>query len=236
MGICLCISIILELCFKHDNVSLGKCFVARLLCLLCLICVSFNDCIEKYLVNTNFMSPFKILMIEGIFEFIMAILLSIRRAPFKDIKKKYEEKNTGRFALLIFLLLLYLILSAVLNSYKIYCNVIYSPMAKSLMDYLLSPFLCIYYFIKDGDFKKNYFFFFMSEFICIVTVFFGCVFNEYIILVCCGLEHNTTEEIIGRASSVENIPTNIALYDVDGDEEEDCDINDYRISFKNSKD
>ena len=233
MGICLFISMILELCFKHDNVSLGKCFVGRLFSLLCLICVSFNDCIEKYLVNTNFMNPFKILMIEGIFEFIMAILLSIGRAPFKDIKKKYEEKKTGRFVLLIFLLLLYLILSAVLNAYKIYCNVIYSPMAKSLMDYLLSPFLCIYYFIKESDFKKNYFFFFMSEFICIVTVFFGCVFNEYIILFCCGMAHDTTEEIIERASLLENIPTNNALYD---DEDEDCDINDYRISFKNSKD
>ena len=172
-------------------------------------------------------------MIEGIFEFIMASLLSIGRAPFKDIKKKYEEKNTGKFTLLIFLLLLYLILSAIINSYKIYCNVIYSPMSKSLMDYLLSPFLCIYYFIKNGDFKKNYCFFFMSEFICIVTVFFGCVFNEYIILFCCGMEHDTTEKIIERACLQDNIPTNIALYDV---EEEDCDINDYRISLKNPQD
>ena len=73
----------------------------------------------------------------------------------------------------------------------------------------------------------------MSEFICIVTVFFGCVFNEYIILFCCGMAHDTTEEIIERASLLENIPTNNALYD---DEDEDCDIYDYRISFKNSKD
>ena len=29
--------------------------------------------------------------------------------------------------------------------------------------------------------------------------FFGCVFNEYIILYCCGLEHETQDEIADRA-------------------------------------
>ena len=89
MSICLLLSFILELCYKSDNVSFGNFLVARLLCLGYLICVSYNDCIEKYLVNTNFINPFKILMIEGIFEFIMSSFLSIGKSPFKEIKMKY---------------------------------------------------------------------------------------------------------------------------------------------------
>ena len=91
---------------------------------------------------------------------------------------KSNEISPGYFLLLIFLFFLYLILLAILNAYKVYCNVIYSPMAKSLMDYLMSPFFCIYYFIENDDFNKNYFYFFISEFIVIIIVFFSCVYNE----------------------------------------------------------
>ena len=230
MIMCLLISLIFELCYKSDNVSFGNCLVARLLCFGYLICISYNDCIEKYLVNTNFTSPFKIVMIEGIFEFIMSSFLSIGKAPFKEIKMKYNEISPGYFVLLIFLFILYLILSAILNSYKIYCNVIYSPMAKSLMDYLMSPFFCIYYFIRDNDFNKNYFYFFISEFIVIIIVFFGCVYNEYIILYCFDMERETIDEIIERANLLENIPDKNNLC-ADYDDEDD-DISEYKINFE----
>ena len=39
---------------------------------------SFSDCIEKYLVDYNYMNPFLILMIEGIFQLIMASLSTIK--------------------------------------------------------------------------------------------------------------------------------------------------------------
>ena len=229
MGICLLLSLILELCYKSEKVSFENCLIARLLSLGYLICVSYNDCVEKYLVNNNFINPFKIVMIEGIFEFIMASILSIGKAPFKEIKMKYNEISSGYFLLLIFLFFLYLILSAILNAYKIYCNVIYSPMAKSLMDYLMSPFFCIYYFINDNDFNKNYFYFFISEFIAITIVFFGCIYNEYIILFCCDMEHETIDVIMERAISLENIPNNNNLSS-DYDDEDD-DLSGYKIDF-----
>ena len=39
------------------------------------------------------------------------------------------------------------------------------------------------------------------EIICIVMSFFGCVFNEYIILYYCGLERETKDEIADRADN-----------------------------------
>ena len=95
-------------------------------------------------------------MIEGIFEFFLSSLYSIGKNPFEEIINQYEQNDTGKFILLIFLLFLYLLLSAALNAYKIYVNVTFSPIARSFMDLLLNPFYNIYHFIADKDFHKNY--------------------------------------------------------------------------------
>ena len=107
---------------------------------------SFNNCIEKYLVDANYMNPFIILMLEGIFEFIMASLCFIKINPFKSF-----ENIKCNLALFIFLFILYILLQVIVNIYRIYCNVIYSPMARSLVDYLMNPFINIpkFLFIKD---------------------------------------------------------------------------------------
>ena len=157
-------------------------------------------------------------MFEGIFELILGIALSINRDPLKDIKYYYNKENKdnsiGKFILFIFLLFMHLICSAFVNAYKVYCNVIYSSMARSLMDYFMTPAFIIYYFIASGDFNDNYFYFFISLLISIIVDFFSCVFNEYIMLFFCGLHHDTKDEIISRALSIENIPTDIILNDI----------------------
>ena len=59
--------------------------------------------------------------------------------------KAYEHlDNGGKKFLFIFLLILYFILSAGVNIYKIICNVIYDPIAKSLPAYFLNPAFIIY--------------------------------------------------------------------------------------------
>ena len=56
------------------------------------------------------------------------------------------------------------------------------------------------------DFNNNYFSFFLYEIICIIMSFFGCVYNEYIILSCFNLDQETKFAIEKRANSFENIP------------------------------
>ena len=157
---------------------------------------SFNNCIEKYLVDTNYMNPFIILMIEGIFEFIIASFSLFSINPFEAF-----QNIKGNLALFIFLFILYTIIQVIVNVYRIYCNVVYSPMARSLIDYLLNPFINIYFFCVGLDFFSNILYFILIEIICLVMSFFGCVFNEYIILYCCGLERETKDEIADRAES-----------------------------------
>ena len=51
------------------------------------------------------------------------------------------------------------------------------------------------------DFFNNHAYLIIIEIECIVLSFFGCIFNEYIILYCCGLERETQDEIAVRANN-----------------------------------
>ena len=204
ISLCEILILILEVIFKNDKIPFKYFLLSRFLLCLYTTGECFNNCIERYLVDTNFINTFFILMLEGIFEFIAGLFISINEHPFKGIIKQYEENDISQFFLLLFLLLLYLLLSVMVNAYKIYCNVIYSPMARSLIDYLMNPFLNIYYFISDNDFGGNYIYFFISELICLIMDFFGCIYNEYIILYFCGLEHDTKDQISYRAETCES--------------------------------
>ena len=75
-------------------------------------------------------------------------------------------------------------------------------MAKSFVDYFFNPFLNIYYFISGKDFINNFFYFFMSEIVCILADFFCCIYNEFIIISFCGLEYDTKDEISKRALEI----------------------------------
>ena len=64
-------------------------------------------------------------MIEGIVEIIMSIFYSINNDPFEELRVQYEENSAGSFTLLVFLLIVYFLLTAIMNPYKIYCNCYY---------------------------------------------------------------------------------------------------------------
>ena len=131
------------------------------------------------------------------FNVLMAFLTPIwNYNPFKDFT---QEKVKNNLTLFIFLFILYILFQIVVNIYRIYCNVIYTPMARSLIDYFLNPFINIYFFFAERQDFENVPYFIVTEIFCCVMSFFGCVFNEYIVLYCCGLESETQDEIADRA-------------------------------------
>ena len=123
---------------------MGRYILAHFLIFIFLAYISSNDCTERYLAFYNYLNPFLILMVEGIFEIIMSIFISIGNDPFKGIIDAYNKINAGKFVLLIFLLIIYFLLSAITNIYKVYCNVIYTPMARSLTEYFLNPIIKLF--------------------------------------------------------------------------------------------
>ena len=207
LSICFCLALIIELIYKPEDDSIGIFLFTFFLICLNHINISFTDCIERYLVNYNFLNPFFVLMIEGIIEFIFSIFYSINKDPFNEFTIHYKTSSTGQFIFLIFLLVLYFLLNGAVSVYKIYCNCYYSPMAKSLTEYFFDPLFRIFYFLIMKDFQNNYFYFCMSELICVLQDFFCCVYNEYLILTCCGLEYDTKYAISERAlvSDIYNI-------------------------------
>ena len=188
MSICSVIILILELIYKSKGNQFDKLFLAFILVFCRLTFVSFIDVTERYIVEYNFINKFQILSAEGFFGIILSIIYSIviKKNPFKEMNKVYKKLDAGKSFLMIFFLILYFILSAAFNIYKIICNVIYSPMAKSVASYLFNPILIIYYFIWENDFtsegKQNYFYFIMNIILSIVINFFALIYNEFIIL------------------------------------------------------
>ena len=208
--------------YKNINAPIFQYFMT----LFYYICFSLNNCIEKYLVDIDYMNPFIILMIEGVFQLAMSGIVSIWAPPFEEFKSKIIQDN---LVLFICLYILFFIIQIVVNVYRIYCNVIYSPMARSLIDYLLNPFINIYYYFSN-DFFGNLAYFIVTEILSLVMSFFGCVFNEYIILYFCGLERETQDEIAYRAlhsrTMSESELDEITKNEKDDEDENDVDDND----------
>ena len=209
MGVCLIVIIMLEIIYRGKGVSVGDFCFGYMLVIAYLIFVPFTDIIEKYLLEFNYANPYLILMAEAVFGFILISIYSAGDDPFKDIKIIYKEKSAGQFVLLIFLLFLYFSFSAGVNIYKILVNGLYSPMAKTLSVYILNPFIYIYYFIIENDFmsdgEKNYFYFIINIIIAFIISFFGCVFNEFLVLSFCGLDHETHFSVSIRAENAKEL-------------------------------
>ena len=111
-------------------------------------CFCVNNSIEYYLVETDYMNPFQILTFEGLFAILLSILASIGHGnPFNDLVVQFKKITVGKIILLIFLLFLYFILSMLINAYKVYSNIIFLPMARALIEYLLNPLFNILNFI-----------------------------------------------------------------------------------------
>ena len=162
------------------------------------------DIIEKYVADHNNLSYFKVLAIEGFFGSCITIIYSFFDLSYIiQIKEIYKEKSGAMIALFIFLLIIYTVLCGLKNAYRVITNKIYSPMTRALTDYFLNPlFLIQSYF--EGDFKigekQNICYFIISFILGIITDFFGCVFNEIIVLFFCGLEVDTHNQISFRSS------------------------------------
>ena len=113
---------------------------------------------------------------------------------------------------IIICLILYFIFSGGRSIYRLMTNKIYSPIARTLIDCFFVPFLIIFYYIIEKDFRigqkgeQSFVFFIHNLILSIIVVFCSCVYNELFILYCCNLEYNTFYEIIKRAIQKMKMP------------------------------
>ena len=222
IGICLILVIITEFIFQKFNIFLtyGLFALVFLLTFVVQFCSAMVDSIEKYLFEYNHLNSFLCLLLEGLFGFILSFIHGLFNNPLDDIKIFKQNNSTSDFSILILLLILYLILSGMKNSFRVTTTKIYSPMTTTFLDYILNPFYMIYHFSFGDDFLsneyRNYAYFFINLIISIIISFFGFVFNEFIILFCCKLEKDTHQQIVKRSMVEEEI---LKLYEIDIEED-----------------
>jgi hypothetical protein len=208
IGICLIVIIASEFYFQIFDIytSYKSLIITFIYIILSQILSSSGYSIEKYLFEYDYMNPFVVLMYEGLFGFFISFLNLIDENYFHDFVDIYKGKDSKEFALFIFLLIVFIILSGGKNLFRIVTTKIYSPMVTTLLDYVLNPIYLIYYYGALGDFKKedgklDVAYFTINIIISLIISFFGCVYNEFIILFFCGLERNTHDQVSKRASS-----------------------------------
>ena len=211
LALCLIILIISEYFFQEfDGIITTKDLsLAIIFSVISYISLTFDDIIEKYLIEFDFLNPFIILFRQGIIGIIFTIICAFIENPFKGLKDVYDNNSGAMFILFLFLLLLYSIFGALKNIYRMPTIMLFTPMNKNLADIIINPIYIVYYFIEGKDFSKNgqrnYLYFFTNLIILIIFDICGLIFNEFLILFCCRLDHDTYKSITERAISLEEM-------------------------------
>ena len=134
---------------------------------------------------------------------------AIYENPFKDFQNAYNNNSVGMFTLFLFLLLLYLVFGMLKHIYRMFIISQMNPMHKSLVDIIINPIYIISYFVQGSDFnskgERNYLYFSINLILSIIFDICGLIFNEFIILLCCRLDHDTFKSISFRAESLEEL-------------------------------
>lgn len=204
---CLFIILILEFIFQDTNIflSYGNFVMALFIIFVDLYFNALMDTIEKYIFEYDFLNPFEVLMFEGLFGFLLSFFFFLVPDYLKDISKVYKESTRGMSILFITLLIVYFILCGGRNIFRVFTNKLYSPMARSLTDYFLNPIYLIFYLTLSNDFSSNgevkrILYFTFNIILSIIISFCGLIYNEFLVLFFCGLQHETFYQISLRAS------------------------------------
>ena len=163
---------------------------------------------EKYLYECDNSDPFYVLLFEGVYGFILSFVYALFYNPLKTIKDFKKSKTSSEFIILILSLIIYIVLSAMKNLYRVNTTKIFSSMTTVIFEYIFNPIYFIIKFSLSKDFiirgQRNFAYFFINLIIGIIISFFSLVFNEFIILLFCKLDKDTHFEISIRAINEEN--------------------------------
>ena len=149
----------------------------------------------------DFLRPYAILIFEGLIGSIFnPMFLLIDDESYEDFKEINElsNKKKPQFILLIILFIFFLIISSLKNMYRVLTVQYYSPMTRALAESILDPFILLYHFFLNEKNLNNYVYFSLIIFCLAINALCSLIYNDFIVLYCCGMEHNTYLEINNR--------------------------------------
>ena len=121
IGICLIAIIVSEFFFQEFDIYTSYKSLSIALAYIILSQILLSSCysIEKYLFEYDYMNPFVVLMYEGLFGFFISFLFLIDENYFLDFVIIYRRRDAKQFALFIFLLIFFIILSGGKNLFRV---------------------------------------------------------------------------------------------------------------------
>jgi hypothetical protein len=154
----------------------------------------FLDATEKYLFNTDFIDLYKMMFFEGIINTLNSAICFCFDSPKIELSNfiLFYDENKLKFVGVIFLLIVYSIVTGFKNIYRRETIKEFSPMTRILAQSILDPVYIIYELIQDKKKGKeidtnNIFILVFS----IIMIFCSCIYNEIFVLYFCGLERDT---------------------------------------------
>jgi len=198
--ICLIVNIILE--FFRSNY---KTVIMHLILMNCIsIFRVFVDIIEKYLFEYDYLDLFKLLRFKGFMAILFISPLYISKINRKEIEYFLDMEKDYKFILSILLLVLFFFLSGVKTVYRLYTVKFYSPTTRAFIDSILDIFVIIYNNQIKPDHKGKKDIYFIIDLIStIIMVLCSLIYNDFLVLNFCGLDHDTYLEISKRAVNIE---------------------------------
>ena len=210
---------------------------------------SFSDVTEKYLFDYDYINIFKMLIYEGLMGIVLKSIYFISSKSYQEQAKKLLTEMSEldwKFATFILLVIMYVTVSGLRNAYRVKTNKYYSPMARTLIESTIDPIMFIYNNLEEKGERIGHWLYFTSVLFCLTIIsFFALVYNDLIVLNCCGLEYDTYYGIVSRLNSLKhekiinddesddkkNIKMNMEIEEKDTGSRSGFEISDYKFQF-----
>ena len=175
-----------------------------------ILCFSLRSCLdttEKYLIEVDYACPYRILLWEAIISNILFAILAIFEKEYvNEIKAFIAQEKNKEFYILLVLCAIYLVSVGFRSLYRINTVKYFSPMARALFELILDPLGALYKFwSKNKEIKREIkgpiIYYIITATSLILMSVFALVYNDFLVLYCCGLEKETYLETQKRALS-----------------------------------
>ena len=202
IGIChILLSLVNIFLVENESTTISDYFISFLILLICDMYFSSKHCVERWVMQNLFISPYMLLFVEGIFSIIVNIIFMgiLSVIPCKidycalissmfSFSKFFEDiPNIGYYVLLFFPCSIGIELFITLT------NLYLSPAYRPIFD-ALSSLISIFFFLNNINVLP----FILKIVIYLIIVFVCLVFNEIIIISIWRLDENVKESVLER--------------------------------------
>ena len=221
--------------------SLKNKILSMLIVIMSCLSRAFLDVTEKYLFDYNYINILSMLIYEGLIGVFFFIFFFLTNKNYQNQGKNILiDMSHFNWQLITFILLiiLYTVISGFRNAYRVTTNKYYSPMSRALFESTLDPFLFIYNFFTFKTYEESrvkWFFFSFILFSLLLIAFFSLIYNDFLVLNCCGLDYNTYSGINSRLGddNIERKDTVLDIAHTRSSNSTTDDINNYEMAILN---